>query len=162
MDEQLISLETAKLAKEKGFDNLYNKYFYTEENGLCSIECDGEVLNVFNDDLTLKSHTYCCNGDFWYDENKEEFYDPIKFPAVTQSLLQKRLRDAHYINIDIATDCTTEPKYCYNIKVFKGNPKDLGEMEWGWYFHEQKNWRLYYTYEKALEEGLQEALKLIK
>lgn len=75
--------------------------------------------------------------------------------------LQQWLREEHQIIIDIQTDCTSNPKYCYQINIFKGNPRDLAEMEWGWYFHKQEDWCLYYTYEEALEAGLQEALTLI-
>lgn len=150
--EQIISFKTAKLAKEKGFDNLYNKYFYTEEDGLCSIDCDGEVLNVFNDDLALKSHTYCCNGDFWYDENKEEFYDPIKFPAVTQSLLQKWLRKTNKILVEVVAVDDWD-HWIYSITT-EGIMCPFEQLPWSGIE--------YLTYEEALEIGLQEALKLIK
>lgn len=110
-----------------------------------------------------KGFKQLCN--FSYDEdgvltgNCEQVYNYV---APTQSLLQTWLREKHQIIITINTDCTAEPKYVYEINVFKGNPRNLAEKEWGWYFHKQEDWGLYYTYEDALEGGLVEALTLIE
>ena len=161
MQEQLISLKTAKLAKEKQFQE-YTSYFYTKENGLCSIDTDGEILNIYNDDLTFKDSIWDCNGDFWYNEIEDEegiyaqTYEPIKYPAPTQSLLQKWLRDREE-NIVIVIPM-----------------RDFHRNYNGWYYEtftqltkkdkpvlmisSDKNFD---TYEEALENGLQEALKLI-
>jgi hypothetical protein len=65
MTETLISLDTAKLAKEKGFD-LPCRTFYNEGSG-----------------LRLQSDTLLRTG-------KDVFYE-----VPTQSLLQKWLRDVH-------------------------------------------------------------------
>lgn len=71
MREQLISFETAKLAKEKGFDELCCYSFETENN--------------FYE--TVKP---------W--KNSE---DSTEYAVCTQSLLQKWLREEHKINITI-------------------------------------------------------------
>lgn len=69
MEEQLVSFETAKLAKEKGF-YLQQDNFYTRE---------GEAKE-------------------WFDlQNYNQLEDNIWMP--TQSLLQKWLREVHKINI---------------------------------------------------------------
>ena len=61
----------------------------------------------------------------------------------------------------VRMDETAEPKYWYIVYKFIGNPNDLTEKEWYW----DKGVRsegLERTYEASLEEGLIEALKLIK
>lgn len=70
-------------------------------------------------------------------------------PFCTQSLLQKWLRESHQISIKI-DDFYTDSKLKFDYNICKlgsqeDNPKGLFE-----------------TYEKALEEALFEALKLIK
>lgn len=69
---------------------------------------------------------------------------------VTQSLLQKYLREKHKINV---TSCYCEYaiKSCNSWNFTLDNP--TGRQYW------QGNSK---TYEEALEKGLQEALKLIK
>ena len=42
------------------------------------------------------------------------------------------LREVKQLFIEIHTDCTSYPKYCYTIHRFIGNPKDLSEREWDW------------------------------
>ena len=77
------------------------------------------------------------------------------------------LREIHMIFVEVTIDCTTEPKYCYTLKRFFGNPKDLTEKEWYWETRlEMRNypetqWFLYRTHEEALHEGLLDALKLL-
>ena len=100
MEEQLISYETAKLAKEKGFDFIY----------------------IIDNELTNHS-------------------------LITQSLLQKWLREVH--NIHITVTSISQESWQYHIQ----KPKDkLGDN-----YNED-----YENYEEALEDGLQESLKLIK
>ena len=156
MSDTLISFETAKLAKEKQFQE-YTSYFYTKENGLCSIDTDGEILNIYNDDLTFKDSIWDCNGDFWFRENTNneegiefEPYEPIKYPAPTQSLVQKWLREKHKIILIIG--------YQYE---YDSTPYSY------WIYKEEQSLPINHwvddleTYEEALEKGLQEALKLI-
>ena len=161
MKEQLISLKTATLAKEKQFQE-YTSYFYTKENGLCSIDNDGETLNIYNDDLTFKDSIWDCNGDFWYNEIEDEegiyaqTYEPIKYPAPTQGLLQKWLRDREENIIIVIPMRAVHRNYNgWYYEVFtqltkKDNPVLI--------IYSNENFD---TYEEALEKGLQEALKLI-
>jgi len=159
MFEQLISFETSKLVKEKGII-IDSEYFYTELNGLCNIVSEGELLNVFNDDLTLKEYYYDCNGEFWLDEDGEVMQIE-KFQAPTQSLLQKLLRDEYNLDVQVLTfynfeNCVSvingekgvikQREYIFDI--FQ-NPEVIGDA-------------MFDTYEIALEKGLFEALKLIK
>ena len=117
MNEQLISFETAKLAKEKGLT--YN--------------------NV--------GQSYRPDGRFTYGRNDDLFY-----PAPTQSLLQKWLREKH--NIHIVVNPTIEMHWTFGlINLGNENIKLNGPIVY--------NNHDYNTYEEALEIGLQEALKLI-
>ncbi len=71
MKEQLISFDTAKLAKEKGFE-IRCRYYYTEEG------------------MRKDSASTALN---WYSQDGH-CYSP------TQSLLQKWLRDEHNIHLE--------------------------------------------------------------
>lgn len=74
MQEQLISFETAKLAKEKGFDISSDKGYYTHGESVLKLWTDGENWNNQKDFLC-----YC----------------------PTQSLLQKWLREIHKISVEV-------------------------------------------------------------
>jgi hypothetical protein len=135
MKEQLISFETAKLAKEKG------------------------LLPLFDSKTTqLKSLPIYC--EYWYNLNGKECF--IQYPgdeghsdyitvntvnniflAPTQSLLQRWLREVHNTEVYV-TPWIYKEKNVYDFFI---------------------NWegesRAYSTYELALETGLYEALKLI-
>ena len=134
MKEQLITFETAKLTKEKGWTTNYL-------STLDYYKTDGIKAKL--EDLTK-------NRDY------KNFY----FHAPTQSLLQKWLREVHKFEIQIFTmgvymNKLTNPHsefknsigfktYCYGLNA------DYGKDDRG-----------FKTYEEALEKGLQEALKLI-
>lgn len=90
MKEQLISLETAKLAKEKGF-NLNSHAFYG---------CDFPSSSKPNQ-LILRS------WEKWENFGKEDSQEGTYiYSAPTQSLLQKWLRDIH--RIDVHCECNYE------------------------------------------------------
>ena len=143
MQEQLISFKVAKLAKEKGFQELVSNCYYKEELfGTYAMmdENDSAFIDVM-DGNELENH------------NSLDFIDyKYRFSAPTQSLLQKWLRE----------------KYNQHIYLF---PLDNGK--WGFennsisinldhifinYMYEGKE---YNSYEEALEVGLQEALNFI-
>lgn len=142
MKEQLIAFETAKLAKEKGFD-IHNDFLYCEKYGLCQI--GEETLSIFEHPETDRFEViYDCNNEF--DEG-DRFYAP------TQSLLQRWLREIHGIYVESYHDLTANGKgiqYYTNWGFIKDHA--------GGGYDEYNDWR---TYEEALEKGLQEALKLI-
>ena len=87
MEEQLISFDTAVLAKEKGF-NEKSLYFYSGEQ---------EEARQIN----LKGHS---NSEF------VKFYS-----APTQGLLQKWLREKHGIDITIHRSFSMKKSYHYCI-----------------------------------------------
>ena len=146
MEEQLITFETAKLAKEKGFksDNPTTEYvpafLIHEFEGFHYL---GEIQEE--------------------DYNREDFY-----LAPTQSLLQKWFRDIHNINISIEYESigSDDYEYCYTIKYEEGNAKRqcnrikiIESLQFypGGYINVAAD-----TYEEVLEFALQKALNLIK
>ncbi len=150
MKEQLVTFETAKLAKEKSFNEpvLYHylddkgegtfiltpneSHFSTEVKMVRGVIDVGETNNV-------------TTTENLYDIFNEEIEWYISAP--TQSLLQKWLREVYKIAIDIKTINSTRMdnfEYCLHFK--NDNIKTKNGFN---------------TYEEALEEGLYQALLLI-
>jgi len=131
MKEQLITFETAKLAKEKGFkfnEDSEDFYKYSGYYNYGRIG-DGEwSLNTVYDIETLH----------WGSELTEIIDTP------TQSLLQKWLREIHNIDVNVLP--------YNNIKKYYEVYVNLAVTTWSGYS----------TYEKALEIGLLEGLKLLE
>ncbi len=147
MEEKLIELETAMLAKEKNFDitcdwgfRLYKKEFSREGNKI-EIGTIESAFNVNNKDMAGSN-----------------VYDKIARP--TQSLLQKWMRDVHNILIDVIPFYNEE-----DLPLTKTNrPKPKGYFVWDYYdedFSEAKAEK-FTNYEDASEQALIEGLKLIK
>ena len=138
LKEKLISFETAILAKEKGFKNA----------------CDGFV-NKDNEYIFMPDLLYPNNSEF--SHNSEEDPEVVEWKelmktlvlAPTQSLLQKWLREVHEISIKI-DDYYTDSRVRFDYNVCQ-----LGSQE-------DNPVGIFETYEKALEIGLYQALKLIK
>lgn len=148
MSEKLVEYKTAKLSKEKNFEEKVHDWF--DETGVSQkAGCTSHDEPIFKEDLTRQINLFAKKL------NKSDVARP------TQVQLKTWLREKHQIFIEIQTDCTAEPKFCFEINVFKGNPRNLAEKEWGWYFHKHEPWYLYYSYEDALEDALLEGLSLI-
>ena len=80
--EQYIKLETAKLAKQAGFDWSVIKYYFVEDNGA----------------------TGFCEG--WNGPDDWNYYKPHlgeRFSAPTQSVLRRWLREEKMVHIEIIT-----------------------------------------------------------
>ena len=122
MTDQLISFETAKLAKEKGFNLNFPTAVYIEEGDLWISQ------NLLNERITGKP------------------FPKILFTAPTQSLLQKWLREVQKTDIIINVTSTTNEYWSSIPNFIRGTLKS----------------DCFKTYEEALEQGLIEALKLIK
>ena len=146
MREKLISLETAKLAKERGLV-IENDYFYCLYG--------------------LKKHKVK-KSDISFLENPNEFvlyegtwenhcikpvpcYEPY-YSAPSQSLLQKWLRETHNIHVQSVFSAYFNRKFRFDLTWFNCD----GSVE------NQMSVTYYDSYEEALEVGLQEGLKLIK
>jgi hypothetical protein len=154
MKESIISLETAILAKEKGFDC---DYFYhynedgqvTENSDIVNIGCEGGLST----DHHLMNNTYAGI-----------------LIAPTQALLQKWLREEHhiYVSVERCVIGSDEWEFGYFIEWLpKENHEDKRRVG---SFKEKRSFQdnypynyvgAWHTYEEGLEKGLQEALKLI-
>lgn len=152
MEEQLVSFETAKLAKEKGFK--------INKNSTISIQwtqdCDSKSRIPYEPYCFLNGN-YFKKYNYCKDKFKKIFADKTKYSIEvqipTQSLLQKWLREVHdiHLNVEFYPD-RKEKRYCIT-----GDYKTLNR--WTWLDHEHD---IYFEiFEDALELGLQEALKLI-
>lgn len=154
-EEQLISFETAKLAREKGFNietftaYIGNTFFKSEPepNGY-----DGWELAESNN-WNRKNWVFTKSGSscFGCKLDNVKYFEACSAP--TQSLLQKWLREVH--NIHISINITNIGRYY--AQVFKFQPENRSNML---FFESQNSFDKVDTHEKALEQGLQEALKL--
>ena len=135
MEDTLIEYNTAVLAKEKGFNEPTINHW---ERGI-----DNAGWGLFN------SPGFILKNDQLTSTYINEVNDEIcgEFSAPTQSLLAKWLREEHGIHVTI-TSISQESWQCHITRV----GETLGKL-----FFED-----FYTFEEALEYGLQEALKLIK
>lgn len=134
MKEQLISFDTAKLSKEKGFNNSIYGYYINQNRWFFN---EGEN----------------CFYDWDYEiEAEVEFKEATKnlIPRPSQSLLSKWLREEHNIHIEILlSDNQPWDKFYYRI------------MQIGKYFSLSHDGIYSSSYEESLEIGLQKALELI-
>lgn len=132
MKDQLIEFETAKLAKEKGFDELIMTLYV----------CDPTVR------LAKANNSGRTNSNYIERENY------LVYSAPTQSILQRWLRENHNLYIDIHSG-----HYAWNNKVsFYTSIKNIYKGKDKHYKYRTKDVS---TYEEALEKGLQEALNLM-
>jgi len=134
MEEQLITFETAKLAKEKRFDWKCNKV-YTNHRG----------QNLRSTRYWEGIDGYVFNDSFYFG------YDICTAP--TQSLLQKWLREIHKLNVIVNLTHGSKSvhyyPFIYDCNVHRPKEVDLYDVN-----------NYVKTYEEALEKGLQEALKI--
>ena len=141
MEDTRITFETAKLAKEKGF-NEREHYFYKvkSENDIELYGCTKKQLVGF------KGYTPIYHKVRDYHTNKEKLNAKLyRCSAPTQSLLAKWLREEHNIHLIAYKNINIDGYYWCFITT-----------------DGITNINSYKTYEEALEAGLQEALKLIK
>ena len=138
MEETKINYKTAVLAKEKGFlQDSECFYFYSKPNSkMFGIDEHGRYYPIKNkpNSLYVLGNAACLNS-------KNAFLAP------TQSLLQKWIREVHNIHITIFSQ--SQESWMYRITK-KGQ-----KLEDGLYGED------FYTYEEALEESLYQALLLI-
>lgn len=131
MKEELISFETAKLAKENGFDL---------------------VVHAFYD------KNMCIDETMYHNWNEYK----AAYSAPTQSLLQKWLREKYNKYVKVHPVYRDEKIQWEYVIFFLDEPLLSGTdgfknrmslLDYPYYWE---------TFEEALENGLQEALKLIK
>ncbi len=138
MEDTIITFETAKLAKEKGF-NSPCPYYY----------CIG--YKSIDSNPILKQHRNPMEDMKFLQPLKIGKGQPHLASAPTQSLLQKWLRENHEIIILPQFEGNEE---VWRFKIYKVNKSNNQ-------FHSRNSKDNFSTYEGALEEGLQKSLKLI-
>ncbi len=147
MKDELITFETAKLAKEKRFGLGKNDYIILptayELNG--NLYNDAKLIGLVRRKYNnTPNHLGAVTQEdfeadiFMIDNSLDEF-----ILAPTQSLLQKWLREIHKIDIKIERYSKEHDLWLYQVEKY---PVKSG----------------YNSYEETLEAGLQEALNLIK
>lgn len=127
MTEELVTLKTAKILKEKGF------------NEFCK--------DIINDNGKLMETVYRTNNDL-----PKSFYS-----CPTQSIAQKWLREIRgvYVYVEPVIGKRWKLSFCdFNVPT---EESDWMENE----INKGNGYKVYDTYEEALEAGIQEALKLI-
>lgn len=129
MKDQIISFETAKLAKEKGLISGVESYGYY---------CIGfKSIDPIKDDL-VSTNLRTTIG--------KQYHLAL---APTQSLLQRWLREIHYIDVESRTiRYAGDDKSSGYSSYINGSITDLGNK--------------FKTYEDALEDALVKGLNLIK
>jgi hypothetical protein len=138
MQEELVSFETAKLAKEKGFDLKVDSIYSEYSNN--SIIIDNSHLKKYN----KFSKTEYIENKNWNKSNKFT-------SAPTQSLLQKWLREVYNTHLMVEPFYNEQKVLVYGLDLITERIEEETIVEKG-----------FKTYEEALEVGLQEALKLIE
>jgi hypothetical protein len=132
MKETLITFETAKLTKEKGFDWIVSEAY----------DLEGNLGNYY--DIV---------GEEPFTEDNTD-YDALRHNAPTQEVLKKWLREKHNIHMTVDLFPHTEKEKMYQVH---GDYKN-GDY-WNWVDYDGNG--TFSNYEDALEFGLQEGLKLI-
>lgn len=133
MTEQLITFETAKLAKEKGFDIPCWNFFSKEDK-------EEDIMNWVGVNFKQKLSV------------ARKF---VRYWKPTQSYLQQYLREVHKINVFVHMDSIFK-KDTYMFSVLK-----FDNVYWNHVSSKNGEFNGFTSYEEALEKGLQKALKLI-
>jgi hypothetical protein len=131
-NNELVSIKLAELARMKGFNDIC-------DNGYC-----------FDND----KQAYYINYDPKYFQN-DKIWEK-HYAAPTREQLHTWLRDRK-IFITIEVDQTLEPKFCYSLSRFI----ETAEEGCSWTNHDPSGTALFYKYEQALDEALEEGLKLL-
>jgi hypothetical protein len=139
MYNEEVLFETSKLAKEKGFDeqcdDCYDGNGHSYSNGWCERVDDHFEDTFSNSELESVSLHY--------------------YTKPTQSLLERWLREKH--NTHIWTVMSGGERFSLHFRHI-----DKDGKHWLHVHREDKIIVLFESHEKAIEEGLKEALKLIK
>lgn len=142
MKDELVTFETAKLAKEKGFDESCSYY------------------------IDSRFPTLHCTGDL----DEQNIHPSLDYKAPTQSLLQRWLREQHmiYISVDPETIGSDEWEWTYKIQHLPKEHREVkrrcGHFVYKSSYNESPGgtyWGAWRTYEEALEIGLKDGLSLI-
>lgn len=129
----IVSFKTAKLAKEKGFSEKTSSHWQRDYG-----------------DLENDTYPPLDSFTFWNNIPYRNSSEVELVPAPTQSELQKWLRDKHEIHVEVRVySCSKPEKFEYEVSIL--------DKSYGEWVKVDSNLK----FEKSLEKGLQEALKLI-
>jgi hypothetical protein len=178
MQEELILFDTAKLAKEKGFDRISdcflkmvdvrnegvsNFFIYTDGREQLESKHYPEKDNPNLYDRTISLDEISTNSNLFhpvYHYYKNNNHSGFKYyDAPTQSLLQKWLRDVHGIEISVRAIKWENTELKTGL-VLDSYEYEMYPLKKPYYIHHKVPG--FKTYELALEEALQESLKLLK
>ena len=138
MEEQLITFETAKLAKEKGFYSETKELYFYNENRIDKTPII--IPNVFRNKDIHKENNYCR-------------------PA--QSILKTWLRKEHNIECEVHAG-VYDGKRMYYTELWQGNKDTFPEIELPVLYEGKYGGGTFcYDYEQTLELCLQAGLKLL-
>ena len=144
MKEKIITLQTAKLATEKGYDDTF-------------VEFEGVPEAYYNEVYDRRIYTYSqLNGTdkvhliLPFLSRARRLNYNFLYHAPSQELLRKWLRDEHNISI-IIDDFINSGRIRYDHKVKDLGSQDVDSCE-----------EPYETYEEALEDALKVGLRLIE
>lgn len=146
MTEQIITLETAKLAKEKGFTEEVGNFYKNNNKNPWSNSIAPINLRIGE---KSQDNIYPRN----YNSEIQNRFKDVYYSAPTQSLLQKWLREKHNISVLVEHGMMEDESFGYFCRIFTNTKKGGVQFK----VFEYKN-----IYEDALEIGLQEVLKIIK
>lgn len=135
MTEELVTLETAKLLKEKGFDETYE---------YCILDQDDDVIGASRDCIINEKIV-----------RHKNIKNAMPIPSLYQA--QKWLREIKgvYVWVEPVIGKKWKVSFCdFNVPT---EDSDWMENE----INKGNGYPVYDTYEKALETGILEALKLI-
>ena len=138
MEEKLVSFETAKLANEKGFDEVCSWLYYDPPKIIGKHHRTGQEYSL------RLHHCGARQYNFYSSPPKDKLN---RYHVCTQSLLQKWLREVYNIDVIINTYRSQENKW-YKFFISQMSKVTIKSDD-------------YNTYEEALEQGLREALRLI-
>lgn len=142
MEDQIVSLETAMLLKDKGFNEPCRRFY--EDNELHELNYyQGNGAGFVCNNSSIDDRLYC---------------EEMQCTAPTQSLAQKWLREVHHItfNSNPYSD-NKEIIYVVTIKVIS-NKKHI---DFNVMMNTSNKAIMFKTYEDAIEAGLKYCLKSI-
>jgi hypothetical protein len=155
MKEQIISFETAKLAKELGLQVGSRSSYILYHSSFLYNGDENHPESHKKEEIRLDFDFYTVNNNDLFDTSSENY---TIYEALTQSLLQKWLREKNNIHIEIClNNVIGKENKGYTVNISFGNP-----VKFIPYWKVHKDILLFKTYEEALEKGLQESLKLLQ
>ena len=142
MEDQIVSLETAMLLKEKGFNEPCCRFY--EDNELRELNYyQGNGAGFVRNNSPINDMMYC---------------EEMQCTAPTQSLAQKWLREIHHITFNANPHSDNEKIiYVVTIKVIS-NKKHI---DFNVMMTTSNKAIMFKTYEEAIEAGLKYCLKSI-